>query len=284
MISANPMPMVPSKKVRDSFKETTQWEVQYDTYGLSLDPLTQFGCILSALIHDVDHPGVSNSQLIQEQSPLAMHYDNKAMAEQNSVDIAWGILMKPEFSTFHDYVCPSIGEKQLLRQIVVNCVMATDIMDRQVMTKRNAKWDTLFTRTATRKSFNSKDDHVLQREMYRKGTIVMEHLMQASDVSHTMQHWHVYRKWNERLFEETYVAYITGRGIQNPSEYWYYSEIDFFEHFIIPLATKLHECGTFGVAGDEFLSYATSNLDEWKQRGEDIVLGMTERMQQQSMK
>ena len=31
--------------------------------------------------------------------------------------------------------------------------------------------------------------------------------MQASDVSHTMQHWHVYRKWNKRLFLELYQAH-----------------------------------------------------------------------------
>ena len=26
------------------------------TYGITSDPLTQFSCVLSALIHDIDHP------------------------------------------------------------------------------------------------------------------------------------------------------------------------------------------------------------------------------------
>ena len=30
-----------------------------------------------------------------------------------------------------------------------------------------------------------------------RATIVIEHIIQASDVSHTMQHWHVYQKWNK---------------------------------------------------------------------------------------
>jgi hypothetical protein len=37
-----------------------------------------------------------------------------------------------------------------------------------------------------------------------RATIIIEALDQASDVSHTIQHWHIYRKWNERLFEELY--------------------------------------------------------------------------------
>ena len=54
---------------------------------------------------------------------------------------------------------------------------------------------------------------------------------QASDVAHTMQHWHIYRKWNELLFEEMYQAYKEGRSATDPSKYWYEGEIGFFDHY-----------------------------------------------------
>jgi hypothetical protein len=58
------------------------------TYGvLASDPLTQFAVVFSALIHDVDHTGVANGQLIKENSPIALHYDGKSVAEQNSIDL-----------------------------------------------------------------------------------------------------------------------------------------------------------------------------------------------------
>jgi hypothetical protein len=41
------------------------------TYGITSDPLTQFACVFSALIHDADHTGVPNSQLNQENATLA---------------------------------------------------------------------------------------------------------------------------------------------------------------------------------------------------------------------
>ena len=70
-------------------KEQAKRKLHDHTYGITSDPLTHFACILSALIHDVDHQGVSNMQLIQENDPLVDAYNGKSMAEQNSVDLAW---------------------------------------------------------------------------------------------------------------------------------------------------------------------------------------------------
>jgi len=52
------------------------WEIQ-------LDPLTQLACVFSALIHDVDHQGVPNSQLVKENAYIASVYKNRSVAEQN---------------------------------------------------------------------------------------------------------------------------------------------------------------------------------------------------------
>jgi hypothetical protein len=90
----------------------------------------------------------------------------------------------------------------------------------------------------------------------RKASIVIEHLIQASDVSHTTQHWHIYRKWNARLFEDLYRAFVEGRSEKDPSEFWYKGEIEFFDFYIIPLAKKIKNCGVFGVSADEYLNYA----------------------------
>lgn len=46
-------------------------------------------------------------------------------------------------------------------------------------------------------------------------------MIQASDVSHTMQHWHVYRRWNECLFLECMMAYKNGRTNVDPAQDWY---------------------------------------------------------------
>jgi hypothetical protein len=89
-----------------------------------------------------------------------------------------------------------------------------------------------------------------------------------------MQHWNVFRKWNERLFCEMWTAYQQGRAAVNPASFWAAGEIGFFEYYVIPLAKKLKDCGVFGVASDEYLNYALQNLAEWKAKGDEIVAEM----------
>jgi len=89
----------------------------------------------------------------------------------------------------------------------------------------------------------------------------------------------VYRKWNERFFDENMVAYKAGRMDNDPSAHWYKGEIGFFDFYIIPLAKKLKECGVFGVSSDEYLNYAQQNRREWEMRGEEVVAEMMKKYQ-----
>ena len=235
------------------------------TFGITSDPLTQFACIISALIHDADHPGVPNSTLVNENDPLAAKYNNKSVAEQNSVDLAWDVFMSDDYTDLQDCIFTTKDEFERFRSIVVNVVMATDIMDKDLGAQRKARWE---------KAFNEEDPEVERHPLdsiNRKATIVLEHLMQASDVSHTMQHWVVFRKWNEKLFQEMYKAYEEGRSDKDPSESWYQGELGFFDFYIIPLAKKLETCGVFGVSSHEYLNYAQQNRNEWESKGHGLV-------------
>jgi 3'5'-cyclic nucleotide phosphodiesterase len=236
------------------------------TYGITSDPLTQFSCVFSALIHDVDHSGVPNATLVKERTELACRYQNKSVAEQNSVDLAWNLLMEDQYIILRQAIYTTDTELRRFRQLIVNSVMATDIVDAQQKDFRNARWD---------RAFSSREDDD-QSATHRKATIVIEHLIQASDVAHTMRHCHIYRKWNERFFKECYQAYISRRSDIDPSINWYQGEIGFFDFYIIPLAKKLKNCGVFGVSSDEYLNYAIQNRQEWESRGQEVVRRMLE--------
>ncbi|KAL3927993.1 MAG: hypothetical protein SGBAC_012849, partial [Bacillariaceae sp.] len=245
------------------------------TYGITSDPLMQFACAFSALIHDVDHRGIGNPDLIKEDKMLLEAYGDRSVAEQNSFELSWHLLMEDHYINLREYVFQTQTEIQHFRQLVVNSVMATDIMDKELKAMRNGRWDKAF------KDRNGIEEN--QKDAVdRKATIVVEHLIQASDVSHTMQHWHVYLKWNECLFKELYTAFKAGRSKSNPVDFWAKGEIGFFDFYIIPLAKKLKNCGVFGKSSDEYLHYAELNRAEWAKKGESIVAGYLEEIEKQN--
>jgi len=257
------------------------------SYGIASDPLTQLAIVISALVHDVDHPGVPNATLVQEKSALALRYSMKSVAEQNSIDISWSLLLQDSYKELRQTIYTNQEEYTRFRALLVNAVMATDIMDKDLKVLRNQRWSNAFdgatttTTTTTTTPSSSSLNHYRNANSKscsdRKATIVMEHMIQVSDVAHTCEHWTVYRKWNERYFVECCHAYRQGRAEHDPADDWYPSELGFLDFYVIPLAQKLQACGVFGPLGEAYLSTARRNRQQWEACGQQVVEEMVER-------
>eukprot|EP00980_Cylindrotheca_fusiformis_P023043 scaffold10069_cov69-Cylindrotheca_fusiformis.AAC.12 len=222
------------------------------------DPFVRFAIVLSALVHDVGHTGVPNSRLEKENPNLAEKYNNKSLAEQNSVDVAWDILMSKNFPNLqHSIFGNSMAQRQRLRQLLVNGVMATDIFDEDLRVLRQLRWE------QAESSANC------------KATLVMEHVLQTSDVCHTMQSWEIYREWNEGLFNEMYAAFQDGRAEKDPSESWYQRELWFFDNWVLPLVHSLKRSGVLNIICEQLLEQASHNRLRWENEGQQICEAMS---------
>jgi hypothetical protein len=200
---------------------------------------------------------------MKEDAGLAEYYKNKSIAEQNSLDVAWNLFMSDRYKNLRNCIFESREELIRFRQIIVNVVLATDIFDKDLSAQRSKRWGKAFSQDAG----NTNSD--------LRATVVIEHLIQASDVAHTMQHWQVYSKWNKNLYEEMSSAYRSGRMGTDPAKFWYKGELAFFDNYIIPLTNKLKECHVFGVSSDEYLNNALQNRSIWESQGQEIVEEMT---------
>jgi len=243
------------------------------TLGIIADPSTKFACIFAALVHSVGHVGIPNERLMAERPELVEVYGDKSVGEQNSFDLAFTLLMDEKYSALRSTIYTSKSEKEHFRQLVVNCIMATDTDDKELRDIRNDRWN---------KAFNNNAVQEKSREaVNRKATIVIEHLIQASDVAHTMQHWHIYLNWNSSLFSEKYEAFLQGRAEEDPTETWYEDELQLFDSFVIPLAKKLKDCGVFRLidSNDSLLDYAVRNRTQWATEGRVAVDEMLETAQ-----
>ena len=209
--------------------------------------------------------------MIVETPELANKYKKRSIAEQNSLELSWAVLQEPQFKELRFCMfgedCSS--DERRFRQLIVNSVMSTDLGDKELKALRDKRWKEAFEESMPVEGVAAK------QAMDRKATIVIEHLIQASDVSHTMQHWDIYRQWNTNLFRELYAAYRSGRADKDPAEFWYEGEISFFDFYIIPLSKKLDECGVFGISSDENLNYALTNRELWVKEGQKVTAEMS---------
>ena len=113
------------------------------TYGLKSDPLIQLAFLFSALVHDVDHTGVSNRQLVLECDELAIMYNDQSVAEQRSLAIAFSLLMKKDYQMLREVMFRE-GDYMKFRKIVIDLVLCTDIASPERVQIVKSKWKEAF--------------------------------------------------------------------------------------------------------------------------------------------
>lgn len=62
---------------------------------------------------------------MKEEPVLAEHFKNKSIAEQNSLEIAWNLLISSRFKGLREGIFASQDEFAHFRQVVVNVVLST---------------------------------------------------------------------------------------------------------------------------------------------------------------
>ena len=111
---------------------------------------------------------------MKEEAEVATVYHNQSVAEQNSVDLTWKLLMNEKYVDLRHTIYCNAEEFKRFRQLVINCVMSTDIMDASLKALRNARWDKAFSANANDELYSKEDTRS------RKATVVIEHLLQVS--------------------------------------------------------------------------------------------------------
>ena len=95
--------------------------------------------------------------------------------------------MDHQFSDLRRAIYINEVEFRRFRELVVNTVLATDIMDKELGQLRKKRWNDAFSADTEQQAAAAADEAAKTYSTNRKATIVLEHLIQSSDVSHTMQ-------------------------------------------------------------------------------------------------
>lgn len=91
----------------------------------SLDPIDEVASLIAATVHDVDHPGRTNSFLCNAGSELAILYNDTAVLESHHAALAFQITTRDEKCNIFKNM--ERNEYRTLRQAVIDMVLATEM-------------------------------------------------------------------------------------------------------------------------------------------------------------
>ena len=130
------------------------------------------------------------SKHIKEKPDLAGKYKNISVAENNSIKCAWSQLMQPEFTNLRKCIFETNEDESRFCQLLINVVIATDIADRERRAGERVRWEKAFAGDSNwENEWKSLSEMELSTvDISLKATVVLEQIVLASDVAHTMQH------------------------------------------------------------------------------------------------
>ncbi|KAL8197272.1 UNVERIFIED_CONTAM: High affinity cAMP-specific and IBMX-insensitive 3',5'-cyclic phosphodiesterase 8A [Gekko kuhli] len=91
----------------------------------TLDPIDEVAALLAATVHDVDHPGRTNSFLCNAGSELAILYNDTAVLESHHAALAFQLTTRDDKCNIFKNM--ERNEYRTLRQAIIDMVLATEM-------------------------------------------------------------------------------------------------------------------------------------------------------------
>jgi len=203
----------------------------------SLRNVDIFGLLVAALCHDLDHPGFTNSYLVDEESELALRYNDVSVLENHHASVACGLLRGDDtrIGSGMNLEC-----QKTLRRIVIKCILDTDMSHHHDLCQRIL--------------LSNNNECELDQQFALSATI------HTSDLSAQVLPWRVASQWEERISREfASQAAAERRAGRTPAPFMQFKpgdlrqrgklQRDFIDFVLIPLwgpyvdlITELSEC------------------------------------------
>ena len=166
-----------------------------------LSELDAFTLLVSALVHDIDHPALNNSYQTNAKTPLAIKYQDISVLENHHYSCALSLLSSQKTNIFeglsrhksHPLSFLSHNKEQdddekKAKDLMKKCILGTDM----------AFHSTIVQSLATK----VKESKTLWKEKEEDRKFLTEVLLHAADLSNASKPWELAKKWSELCVEE----------------------------------------------------------------------------------
>ncbi|GAB1204115.1 hypothetical protein APSETT445_002764 [Aspergillus pseudonomiae] len=152
-----------------------------------LTPFDTLTLLISAIGHDVGHPGVNNFFLVKLNAPLAQLYNDNSVLEAFHC---------AAFSQILRRYWPSAFKDKQIRKLLISSILATDMgVHQKFMERLGSLQEKFYENGQTVDGWKPQD-----LDMYK--TLLCGLLIKCADISNVARPWDVAEKWTKILQEE----------------------------------------------------------------------------------
>uniref|UniRef100_A0A8C2XEM2 Phosphodiesterase n=1 Tax=Cyclopterus lumpus TaxID=8103 RepID=A0A8C2XEM2_CYCLU len=161
----------------------------------SLDPIDEVAALIAATVHDVDHPGRTNSFLCNAGSELAILYNDTAVLESHHAALAFQITTRDDKCNIFKNI--ERNEYRTLRQAIIDMVLATE------MTK-HFEHVNKFVNSINKPLAGNNDDESVKNILTspENRILVKRMLIKCADISNPCKPQELCIEWAGRISEE----------------------------------------------------------------------------------
>lgn len=165
---------------------TMAWMLTRPVLRARIAPVDRFWLLIASIAHDLDHPGHNNQWEINIHSPRASKYHNVAVLENHSLDLAAGLIARPEMAFTATMSAP---DRERGRTVMRETIMATDFA---IHTEFLAAFTSIVHDYPARRGFHD-SEFVL---------MLLKALIKAADIGNTTKPFPQAKVWGLRVMEE----------------------------------------------------------------------------------
>lgn len=147
-----------------------------------LNPHIIFALLISALCHDVGHPGHTNSYEINSFGKYAKLYNDKSVLENHHCTTTFELL--EQSGLIHCFKGDDFRE---FRKTIIHCILGTDMSKHQKSLQKLGLFDTFSPVLSVEQQY-----------------IICGILVHYADLSSSIKHFDIYFQWSKRISRELY--------------------------------------------------------------------------------
>lgn len=157
--------------------------------GEILEPMEVAALLISAVTHDVDHPGRTNPFMCNTQHELALLYNDNAVLENHHVSFSFKLTQQHQQANIFQSL--DTANYRSLRASIVDLVLATDMA-------KHFEHLAKFKQTEEGSGTNL----LATKDTREKWLVIKRILVKCADISNPCRPWELCTDWAKRIAEE----------------------------------------------------------------------------------